>query len=189
MQHTNRIWTATLGASALCAVSLLAAPSGAETDASTVPSAWQHHKGTFTYSGYTTVFTCEGLGEQVRRILKHFGARDDLKVSVGGCSRGPSTRLRNAWVDVDFYALAPAAESAPPSAVQARWTGLDVTPRRPSFMGNGDCELIQGMKDVVISNFSLRGVDYRTSCTPNSQSIADFSIKAEGLIAARPQSG
>ena len=38
---------------------------------------------------------------------------------------------------------------------------MEVTTRRPYFMRNGDCELIQEMKDLITQNFSLRDVAYR----------------------------
>jgi hypothetical protein len=195
MQHTNRMWMSFPAATALCAMILLAAPAAvldsaaATTAAGTVPSAWQHHKVTFNYYGLTTLYTCSGLEDQVRRILLHFGARKDAKVSASGCpGGGPDTPTHNAWVKADFYTLAP-TDTAASDAVTAHWATLDVTARHPHFMDPGDCELLQSMKSLMIDNFSLRGVEYRTSCFPHVQSIDDFSVKGEALKAAGSTSG
>jgi hypothetical protein len=39
------------------------------------------------------------------------------------------------------------------------------------------------MKDVITQNFSLRDIEYRTSCFPNSQSLDGFAIKGQALRA------
>lgn len=197
MQHTNRIAMSWRAATAVfCGMSLLGATAGAaamdgaaRTDAGTVPSAWQHHQVTFNYYGLTTLFTCSGLEGQVKRILVHFGARKDAKVIATGCpGGGPDTPTHDAWVKADFYTLAPTGTAAP-DTVQAHWATLDVTARRPYFMDAGDCELLQDMKSLMIDNFSLRGVEYRTSCFPNTQTADDFSVRGEALKAAGPASG
>jgi len=58
-----------------------------------------------------------------------------------------------------------------------------VSPTHPYFMGNGDCELIEQMKDLISKNFSLRDLSYRTDCIPHEVNIDDFSIKAQALKA------
>ena len=110
-----------------------------------VNGTWQHHKATFNYVGFTTLYTCDGLEDHVRQILVHLGARKDARVSASGCPGPYNAPSRTAWVNADFYTLAPAAEAGAPDTVKARWTALEVTPRRPNFMGDGDCELVQGM--------------------------------------------
>jgi hypothetical protein len=66
-------------------------------------------------------------------------------------------------------------------AVQAQWADFQIAPRRPIDMGDGECELMEQMKDVITANFSLKNVDYRTSCTPHQISIADYGIKGQVL--------
>jgi hypothetical protein len=201
MQCTTRLWPILSAALLLSGLSLgttasHAANQTADTPAAaTVPSTWQHHKVRLNYTGFTAFYTCDGLEDRVRQILLHFGARKDLKVFASGCSRGLNAPSRNAWVDADFYALAPvtaagaAADSATAGAVKAQWTALELTPQRPDFMGSGDCELIAEMKDLMIKNFSLRGLEYRTSCVPHEVVLNGFSVKGEVLKVAQQKSG
>jgi hypothetical protein len=198
MQNANRIWMSfPAAAAALCAMFLFEAPSGAAamnsaaatTHADTVPGAWQHHKVTFNYYGITALNTCSGLENDVRLILRYFGARKDVKVSASGCPGGsPDTPSHNAWVEADFYTLSPTETSAS-GAVTAHWTTVDVTDHHPHFMDRGSCELIKSIKSVLLDNFSLRNIDYRTGCFPNTQSANDFSVKGEALTAAGSTSG
>jgi len=154
----------------------------------TVSGAWQNHKLTFNYFGFTTLYTCDGLEEHVRQILVHLGARKDAKVSAAGCPGPFGTPSRDASVRLDFYTLAPVAEGS--DAVKARWAPMELAPHRPSFVGDGDCELIQEMKDLITKNFSLRDVDYRTSCFPHAVTIGAFEVKGQALRAlSNPQAG
>jgi hypothetical protein len=189
MRITNRLCMALMGAALFVA---FPAASPADASADTVNGAWQHHKVTFNYVGFTAAFTCDGLGDHVRQILVHLGARRDAHVTAAGCGGPYNTPTHSAFVTADFYTLAPAVEGAGPGQVQARWTALEMTPRRPDFMGDGDCELIQGMKDVITQNFALRDVQYRTSCYPHQISLDGFAVKAHALMAMPhlgPQAG
>ena len=181
MRSANRSWMTLGGALALlagfCRVSAADVP-----NADTVSGAWQEHKVTFSYVGFTSSFTCDGLELHVRQILVHLGARQDAHVRASGCGGPYNTPTHSAWVDTDFHTLAPVADAAPGS-VKAVWAALEVTPRRPSFMGDGDCELIREMKDLITQNFALRDVEYRTSCYPHTFAVDGFAVKGQSLQA------
>ncbi len=186
MRVANHAWMSFWGATAaVILVSAAPARSGATSEPASpagdvVSGAWQHHKVTFTYVGFTAFFTCSGLEEHVRQLLVHLGARKDAKVSATGCPGPIDTPSGSAWVDADFYSLAP-TDSAAADVVKAHWTPLQVSPRRPQFMGPGDCELMQGMKDLITKNFTLRNVEYNTSCFPHDVSWAGFELKGQAL--------
>jgi hypothetical protein len=148
-----------------------------------VNGSWQHHQVTFSYYGITSLFTCDGLEDHVRQILLHLGARKDVKVRASGCPGPYNSPSRSAWVHTDFYTLAPAAGADASSTVKARWTPVEMTPRRPYFMGDGDCELIQAMKDLITKNFTLRDVEYRANCVPHELWIDSYAVKGEALRA------
>lgn len=165
-----------------------ASRAGDSGDAGFVGGAWQHHKVTFSYFGITTLYTCDGLEDQVRRIVLSLGARADAKVRARGCP-GINAPSRNAWIDVDFYSLAPAADAADSKAVKSQWSPLKFSAQQPRYLGEGDCELLQSMKDLVLKNFSVRAFTYRTSCAPHTTSPFDFEIKGDVLKQAAVKSG
>jgi hypothetical protein len=148
-----------------------------------VLGAWQHHKISFNYVGFTSLYTCDGLEDDVRRILRYLGARKDARASATGCAGSFNTPSRTAFVNTDFYSLAPIGDPAAPDTVKAGWTQLSLAPRRPDFMGEGDCELVQAMKDLITKNFSLRELEYRTDCVPNEVTLDSFAVKGQVLKA------
>jgi hypothetical protein len=149
--------------------------------AAALDGTWQHHHVQFDYFGETTLFTCDGLEGQVSQILRYLGARKDIKVHATGCPGPLGAPSRMAWVDVDFYSLAPSDAAAAGTPVKAQWSAALLTPRQPSFSSEGHCELFQSMKDTILKNFSVRGFDYRTSCVPHSLSLNGFEIKGDVL--------
>jgi hypothetical protein len=182
MKHFSSI----LAAAVLAAGAAALANEPAGTDASEA-SVWQHHQSTFSYVGLTTRYTCDGLEDKVRALLLYFGARKDLKVEASGCPN-PTRPSTNAWVSVDFYSLA-AADSTATDTVPAHWSKIMVAPERPTWMGRGECEVIDQMKGLLTKNFSTRDLDYRTSCFPHEITIGDYSIKGEILKSAAAKSG
>jgi hypothetical protein len=151
-------------------------------------SVWQHHQTTIYYYGITTRYTCDGLEDKVRALLLYFGARADLKVHAFGCERAPDRPTRTASVSTDFYSLA-AADVGASQTVPGQWVGFIIMPRRPNWMGDGECELMDQLKALLTKSFSMRNLDYRTSCFPNQITIADYNIKGEILKPAADRPG
>jgi hypothetical protein len=167
---------------ALLACLSCAAAAGASED---VPAVWQHRHATFTYTGFTTRYSCDGLENNIRSLLIYLGARKDTRVDARGCAPGPLTPERSAFVDADFYTLAPQPDINAAEIIKAHWKPVAITPARPSFMDGGDCELVEQLKDDLIAkNFSLQDLSYRTDCFPHEATVFGFSVKAMALKAA-----
>jgi len=166
----------------------LRSPAHAEatTDAPDATSAhWQERKLDFTYAGFTSRYSCDGLQDQVKAILLHFGARKDVKVRATGCEYSasqvrPENFSRMAWVHAEFSALEPGPD-ANGASVPARWSKVLLTANRPYDMGMGECELVDAMRPVFEKGFSLRAVQYRTDCVPKHVSVGDYIVQAEAL--------
>jgi hypothetical protein len=169
-----------LGAAALAAAAGAAdAPVAA---ADIVPGTWQHHQITMSYYGITSQYSCDGLEEHVRGILLHLGARKDAKVNASGCPRGPEIPGHSAWIRIDFYTLQPADPASAAQTVRAYWAPRELRPQRPYFMGGGDCELVQQMKDLISQSFALRDVTYRTDCVPHEIVLDGYAVSGEALV-------
>jgi hypothetical protein len=149
------------------------------------PAQWHAQKLDFTYTGFTAFYTCEGLESKVRFILLTLGARGDAKVRATGCVSDQPSKF--AWVHTEFSSLAPAADgAAPKDTVQAAWSKVEISPRRPTEMGTGECELMDQMRPMIEKAFAMRNTAYRTTCVPKHISIADYSVHSEVLRLVSP---
>ena len=183
MQRSKRILTSAMvsGFLALTALPVASATDDGPAGGPVVAGTWEHRHASFHYDGITSLYSCAGLESNIRALLQHMGARKDLTVRAYGCPGGYDAPGRTAIVDVDFYSLVPSADAKAANSVQARWTPVTVSANHPNFIGQGDCELIHEMKDILLKNFSLRDLNYRTDCLPYQVNINDFSVEAEIL--------
>jgi hypothetical protein len=177
-----------LGACLACVGGTALAAADATSSAQSAPlsAQWQHQSRTFNYQGFTSHYTCDGLEAKVRQILIYLGARKDAKVRATGCAYGPTSPSPYAWVSMEFDTLATGAApvaggATPPAAVAARWQPVELSTNRPSFMGGGECELIEQLKPVLTASFALEDLEYRTRCIPHSVSLGDYSVRGKVL--------
>jgi hypothetical protein len=167
--------------------SMAAATHGAAiADTESVPGVWQHHQVKFTYTGLSTLYSCEGLEMNVRSVLLHFGARKDLNVTASGCVHGPDRASRSAFIDTDYYSLS-TADSKATDTVKGYWSAVAISPRHPSFLDFGDCELMEQMKDLIVRTFTLQDLDYRADCFAHDINDHAFLVKGWAFKAMAEQ--
>jgi len=151
------------------------------------PASWQEHKTSFTYFGITSNYSCSGMEGKVKQLLTQLGARkDDVHVNAGGCGVHDMPFGHFLNVDVRFSTLAPVDPAAPAGAappVAAQWSTVEIKPNRPSSMGEGDCELIEQLRELIGKNFTSRNVDYAATCTPHQLGLNSYSVHGEFLKA------
>ena len=176
-----------LGFSPLAALAAALLAGSAQAADPAIQATWQEHKANFTYFGITSNYSCSGMEGKVKDLLVQLGARKgDVRVNAGGCGPRdlPLGHMLN--VDVRFSTLVPvdpaaAAGATPP--VAAQWTSVAIQPNHPFSMGEGDCELIEQLRDLVGKDFTSRSLDYRASCTPHQVGLNSYGVHGEFLKA------
>lgn len=179
----QRIGLATLVIGALL---LGSASMAAEDGAAAEQANWHHTKQKFTYMGFTSLYTCDGIEDKVREILRMFGARKDAKVRATGCTEGPGKPSRSVWVEVEFDALVAGAAASGAETVTGRWMPIEVAAHRPFNMQEGDCELIEHMRGMLTQGFAFKDLEYETRCVPHQTTLGSYSIKGKVLRPAPP---
>ena len=192
MQYRPRVPVSAL-ALALClslATAARAQAPAAPTD--TAPPAWgvwTPKELRFTYMGFTSHYSCDGLRDKVRAILLQLGARPDLTVRPVPCSGLSGRPTEFPGVTVNMHVLAPfdaSKANANVTPVPAQWKTVQISTDLDPLREAGDCELIEQVKSRVLPLFYARHVDYHSSCIPNQLQIGGTQLKAEVLIADQP---
>jgi len=153
---------------------------------------WTPKELRFTYMGFTSHYSCDGLADKMRLILRQLGARPDLKVREVPCSGSFGTPSAFPGVTVNMNVLTPwdaTGANASVTPVPAHWKLVELSTDRDPLREAGDCELIEQVKAHVLPLFSARNVDYRSTCVPNQLQIGGTVLKAEVLIAEDQQAG
>lgn len=156
----------------------------ATTSVATEPAVWTQKEVEFTYMGFTTHYTCDGLRDAVRGMLLQLGARkDDLKVYEQPCSR-PERPDPFPGVKIKMSVLqpAPATPSADAPIVEAYWKPVKLPYRATSLDAAGQCELLEQFKQKVLPLFTTRNVDLHASCVPHQLEPIGTSLQAEVLV-------
>jgi len=146
---------------------------------------WTPKEVQFTYMGFTTKYTCDGLRDTVQQMLLQLGARkDDLKVYETPCSGDPSRPNPFPGVKIKMSVLTPAPAPLPAGTqtVPAQWKTVKLPYRETGINAAGQCELLEQFKRTILPLFTTRNVDLRASCVPHQLEPAGTKLQADVLI-------
>lgn len=182
----NSVKSIVAAAVATAAFAIGALPACADTPPT--PSQWQEHKGSLDYFALTSFYSCTGIESKVRQLLQYLGARKDVTVNAGACNARDMMIGHSLSVSMRMFTLAPVEGTAPatPAPVMANWTPVTVDQLHPTFMSDGDCELIEQLRGFIKSSFSAQDLDIRANCTPHQVTINSFAVHGSFLKTAAP---
>lgn len=157
----------------------------------TVDAVWMEREILVTYMAFTSFYSCRGLRDKVTWVLGELGARPGFKVTTRGCVEVtgpevmPAVRIVAALpVAATPEVLAELASGAAKRELAARATGqapaapeatdrFRAAPRRVEFasrpggpLEDGDCELIEQLRDQVMVPLGAKIIDNGVRCVP-----------------------
>lgn len=158
-----------------------AAEPGAAPAASSAQSAvWTPKELRFTFMGFTTHYSCDGLRDKVRHVLQQFGARD-IHVQEYGCSSpyGRPDPFPGVWLKMSV--LQPAASDTTAGTVDAHWQKVALRLDKDPVWEAGDCELVEQIKQRILPLFAARDVQFTSNCVPH-QLYLGTALSAQLLV-------
>jgi hypothetical protein len=135
------------------------------------PGSWQPHTYTFYFMGFTTTYSCNGLEDKLKALLRMNGA-SDTKVDAP-CTRGIGVPDKLATAYLTFSTLQPGSAAG---AIAGEWRHVALAPRRPYQFDYGDCELIEQFRDKVLPMFATRNLTNQVTCVPHQDSGSNFHL-------------
>jgi len=153
---------------------------------------WESHRYTFQFMGFTTTYSCDGLADKLKVLLRAAGARPDVKSQPGACAAGFGRPDKFARADLTFYTLAPgapadAAASAKP--VNGIWRSVTFARRSPRELAIGDCELVEQFRDKVLPMFATLNIVSSTTCIPHQESGTIIDLRFDSFAAVPARQG
>ena len=159
-----------------------------------------------TYMAFTSFYSCRGLGDKVAWVLEELGARPGFKVTTRGCVEVtgpevmPAVRIVAALpVEATSDVLAELASGTAKRELAARATGqapaeaeatdrFRAMPRRVVFtsrpdgpLEDGDCELIEQLRDQVMVPLGAKIIENGVRCVPRQVSLGAVRLTVEVL--------
>jgi len=178
------------GTFALPSPTLLAAEGGTpENSNAPVRAHWSPKKINFTYQGITATYSCDGLLDDVRAVLRQLGA-SKLKVRASGCTSrlggpDPFPGVTGTFLVLEPGDAASGADASP--AVTARWQRVKVNVGEDPRDAAGRCELVEQIKRYILPLFAARNIAFQSNCFPHDVVIGGASLEADVLQAERPE--
>lgn len=153
-----------------------------------VAATWTRQEVDFTYMGFTTRYSCEGLRDKMRILLEASGVRRDYEVRLGACSAGPGRVTELPRVRLVFHAAAVPAPGSHDAGepVVARWKQVELSRHRPRQLEAGDCELVEQFRDRVLPALTMRRLESDINCVPHQLSVSSFMLRFEVLEGLQP---
>lgn len=169
-------WVLSLGGGA----ALAASP---DESATTEPGTWQARELNFQFFGFTSTYSCDGLADTLKVMLKTLGVAKGLKV-FPVCTRGYGRPDKLAAASLKFQTLQPqdavrgdAGSAASP--VPGSWRPVEFAWHKPYELGRGDCELVEQFANKILPLFATRNVQRNISCVPHQESGSVFDLTFE----------
>ncbi len=161
-----------------------------------VSAEWRSHSYVLTYSGFTSIYSCDGLEWKLKLLLKTAGARDDLSVraTCSGPTSGPS-RFVTARLQFATLALpdsppvpgeAPDAKRPAPVPAVGLWREVKFAQRSPRNLEGGDCELVEQFDRELLKYFTVRNRQEHMACIPHQSNLNGIALSF-AVLAAPPK--
>jgi hypothetical protein len=161
-------------------------------DTAGAPAAhWVQRKLDYTYVGFTTRYTCDGLHDDVRALLLSLGARkQDLKVESTGCTRFNGVEPFPG-VRATFWVLVPvtpgeAGNSGEKIVNATQWQTVNMVRQLGFASDQGNCELLDQIEHQALPLFTSRNLDFHSACVPHQVTLGDIRFTVDVLRAAPP---
>lgn len=160
-----------------------------------VYAVWVEKNIEFTYMGFTSFYSCDGLRDKLRWVLEEIGARPGFKVTVVGCINTGPDRMPHARITAAMpqpatpellaeLAKEPSQrdQAAPPiSQFPARTRQVEFKDDPLDHIEDGDCELVEQLRDNVFIPLGARVVEDHMSCTPRQLNLGGVRLTIEVL--------
>ena len=182
--HSLAKW---IGAACLQACAALAT----EAAAGEPTGVWRSHTLDFQYMGFTSTYSCDGLGDTLQVLLQAAGANKGAKVSPL-CALGSGRPDTLASAALKFDTLQPLTSADPGAAapIAGAWRHVEIAWRKPRQLERGDCELVEQFADKVLPLFATRNVERQITCIPHQDSGSRFQLSFDVFAAPEaPRAG
>ncbi len=167
-----------------------------------VPAIWKPQEINFYLHTTTSIYSCRSVADQVRRVLLALGVEPGVTVRSSGCydnelTRTPYLRIKLVSpVEATPQALAALEKSRSTRELVARVKGespIELTGQFPAQwskvslsrgqlgLQEGDCELIDELKRIVLPKLAVRVVNDDMKCMPYSLTMGQPRLEVEAL--------
>ena len=158
-----------------------------------IDAAWAEHQIDFHFfgndTGKSTYYTCDGIEQKLRALLRMAGARRDAYVVASGCGFGTTDLSTLIMVHIRFHSPSlaqPADAAAAPESVAAHWNTQKLRLGWTNGFDAGDCQLVDQFRLQVLKQLAVRNVTADLDCSVRAPAARGRSSLAFEALTATP---
>ena len=157
-------------------------PASLQAQGSPVEAQWEVYQVRFRYTGMSSHYTCQGMENTLKRLLRLIGARDDMRVEARCSSFSRVERFQR--VNMAF-ALPVPREMADISAevFPAEWRVVKVSGVSSRYLDDGDCELLEEFERQVMPLLNVQNTGRKIRCVPYRREFNRVNLRVKALMA------
>jgi hypothetical protein len=207
--HSPSIKLRGAGFALICGSMMLPWVGQAAEDSAPVQATWKTQEIRYSYTGFTTAYSCDAMEDRLKVILRALGAHEQTRVSAQGCDfNRPS---RNFFINITTATPVPLADKPAAATADtgreellkrlgvapkvfdetfpAEWKTIQLSRDRKIDLQPGDCELMEGLRDRVLPKLSVKVIAERVQCVPRQVSLQTPELTVSALVPmAKPDS-
>ena len=121
---------------------------------------WKEVDTRFWFSSFDTYYNCNALANKFESLLVHYGAREDVKVTAGGCHGSGqvdniiSVRARFSVPEVIEQAEKNREDLANSRAFKVASVEKRINDLRHRTINNDECQVVEHFRDHLLKEFS-----------------------------------
>jgi len=147
-----------------------------------INAVWQEHKGRIFYSSFSILYSCDGIENEVEKLLGQLGAKD-VKARAQGCFSNKVDGSISVKVRFKTLSVNPDVEG---ESVKAQFEEVDfnqIARQHSSRRSGNNCDVIRAISKSVIENFEHEVLKKQAICSPSRTSFPDVDFKVKVLKA------
>ncbi len=163
-------------------ISAMPGPGSVLAEAAPVEAQWEVYQVRFRYTGMSSHYTCQGMENTLKRLLRLIGARDDMRVEARCSSFSRIERFQR--VNMAFALPVPRDTTDISDEVfPAEWQEVRVSGVSSRYLDDGDCELLEEFERQVMPKLNIENTGRKIRCVPFKREFNRVNLRVKALIA------
>jgi hypothetical protein len=115
----------------------------------------------FNYYGKQNYYSCSGIEDKVKVLLRHIGIAGDIKVKASCIQPNSFDNSYRLTAEFESLITAPEGESG---TIKAEWREVELDRSSPRSFQGGDCELVERFVKYALPSIEHQMVSGKTQC-------------------------
>lgn len=179
--NLSKLFLSLLAAGCLLQASMTSAQDSAK-PSEPMQAVWQPRELNFHFMGFKTYYSCSSIEDRLEQVLRELGAKSDVRVVATGCVPAEVSKTITARIQVSMPVDAGNAATPSEATFPAQRKTVTLTTNADHQRSSGDCELMEQVRDQLLTALQLKIVKDDVRCFPGQSMIGSRTLQVMALV-------